>query len=484
MNTRHEVLVAGLLSGTAYSIQVRNTDLTGNASQLTPPDVLLFDSERASAPPVLSEWRVKNISDNKVKISWKTDKFTKTELQYNLLGKVDSHKKHSTSLGYRHSIYLSRLKSGAPYEFFIVSTDLDGQRTIASDDMHFTTTSNNDKKAPIFVVTPKAFDILDNSALLTWQTDDFSTAVINFGLSKKKFDNRQHISDFKQRQSWLMSGLEVGTRYYYRVTSIDHAGNKKRSDILKFRTRGVALDTDADGIPDAHDLDDDNDGIPDVVELDYGLNSKNKDDGTKDLDADGLSNVEEFLAKTNLFKDTVAPVLSIPSDLTVVAMGPKAKIELGEATAVDYVDGLLPVHNDAPALFTAGEHTVKWRVADKHGNQTTASQLIRVIPSVFIETPTHLREGGELEVKFYFHGSAIKYPVIIPYKITGTATAGKDHNLNNGELIISQGNTGSITVKAFEDYAYDMAEYIDITLGDVQNAVASEASSVRIIIVE
>ncbi|MFV2057143.1 MAG: fibronectin type III domain-containing protein, partial [Thiohalomonadales bacterium] len=379
---------------------------------------------------------------------------------------------------------ISGLKAGARYEFFIVSTNVDGQTTLANKDMRFTTTSHNDRKAPSFIVAPQVYDVLDNSALLTWQTDDFASAIIDYGITKQNLSTRHKVIDFEQRHSWLMSGLDVGTRYYYRVTSIDYAGNTKRSELLRLRTRGTALDTDGDGISDALDTDDDNDGIPDIVELDYGLDSKNSRDGTLDLDADGMSNIEEFIAKTNLFKDSVAPVLTIPANISVIAMGPNTIIDIGVATAMDYHDGVLRVENDAPTSFSAGEYSVNWRVSDKQGNQSIATQLISVIPSVHIATAKSVREGEQLKITFYFHGTAIDYPVIIPYRISGTATAGTDHDLHDGKIVISTGNKASIVLNAIEDYAYDMPEYIDISLGNIENAAASESSSVRIAITE
>ena len=47
------------------------------------------------------------------------------------------------------------------------------------------------------------------------------------------------------------------------------------------------------------DLDSDGDGIPNKVELAWGLDPNNADDAKEDLDGDGFSNLEEYLAKTD-----------------------------------------------------------------------------------------------------------------------------------------------------------------------------------------
>jgi hypothetical protein len=74
-------------------------------------------------------------------------------------------------------------------------------------------------------------------------------------------------------------------------------------------------DTDSDGERDYIDTDDDNDGLPDTWEEDYGLDpldsvGDNGRDG--DLDNDGWTNYEEYIAGTNPADDTSFPELSRP----------------------------------------------------------------------------------------------------------------------------------------------------------------------------
>ncbi|MBP5321378.1 MAG: zinc ribbon domain-containing protein [Kiritimatiellae bacterium] len=47
------------------------------------------------------------------------------------------------------------------------------------------------------------------------------------------------------------------------------------------------------------DVDKDKDGIPDKIELAWGLDPENPEDAAGDLDGDGFSNLEEYLAKTD-----------------------------------------------------------------------------------------------------------------------------------------------------------------------------------------
>ncbi|PKG96786.1 right-handed parallel beta-helix repeat-containing protein [Paraglaciecola sp. MB-3u-78] len=63
---------------------------------------------------------------------------------------------------------------------------------------------------------------------------------------------------------------------------------------------GEHLDFDKDGVGDFADNDDDDDGIPDDFEFSHGLNSKDASDALLDMDGDGSSNLDEFLASTDL----------------------------------------------------------------------------------------------------------------------------------------------------------------------------------------
>jgi RHS repeat-associated protein len=67
-----------------------------------------------------------------------------------------------------------------------------------------------------------------------------------------------------------------------------------------------SVDTDADGIGNNADTDDDNDVMPDVYETANGLDPL-VDDSAYDLDNDGVSNLDEFLAGTDPNDDTSFP---------------------------------------------------------------------------------------------------------------------------------------------------------------------------------
>ena len=117
-----------------------------------------------------------------------------------------------------------------------------------------------------------------------------------------------------------LNGLIEGTTYYYVVRAYSGSDESGDSNEVQFTPVAINMDSDGDGIDDASDAfpndpsewldldadgigdnadtDDDGDGMPDVWEVLYGLNPLS-DDAGHDLDNDGVSNMEEYLADSD-----------------------------------------------------------------------------------------------------------------------------------------------------------------------------------------
>ncbi len=217
--------------------------------------------------------------------------------------------------------------------------------------------------------------------------------------------------------------------------------------------------------------DDDGDGIPNDVEIDVGLNPNDGNDAALDLDGDGRTNIEEYLQGANIAVDDVAPLLSIPADLVVNSTGPTTAIDLGVATATDMKDGAIVPVVDNPGPYVPGRHILTWSATDQAGNTATAQQIVDVIPMVSFSVSQAIDEGTDTSVSVTLNGSAVTYPVTVPYTVAGTAESPTDHNLVNGEVVIESGIAGSIEITSIDDGIWEGDETIVITMGTPTNAV-------------
>lgn len=183
----------------------------------------------------------------------------------------------------------------------------------------------------------------------------------------------------------------------------------------------IEVDTDGDGEIDALDNDDDNDGIPDTIEILHGLDPLDASDASADKDGDGRSNLEEHQSG---------------NDISIVDNTPNQTM-LAEVS------------------FSA--------------NQTVISGATNQVVSVDVIL-SKIPEN---------------YPVTISYIVNGTATAGEDHTLVAGTVIIESGTIQTIKFELLADeLADETQETIILIMGDVSNAVAGSQSSHTVFVSE
>ena len=76
--------------------------------------------------------------------------------------------------------------------------------------------------------------------------------------------------------------------------------------------------------------------------------------------------------------DNSPPVLSLPADISAEANALLSSVNIGTASALDLVDGVVAVTNDAPILFPLGTTIVNWSAVDSQGNRISKQQTITV----------------------------------------------------------------------------------------------------------
>jgi len=76
--------------------------------------------------------------------------------------------------------------------------------------------------------------------------------------------------------------------------------------------------------------------------------------------------------------DTTAPELIVPEDVIVDSFSLENLVEIGDADALDLVDMLPTITNDAPETFPLGDTIVTWNVSDNFGNSNSFQQVLSV----------------------------------------------------------------------------------------------------------
>ncbi|MCL1039596.1 putative Ig domain-containing protein [Shewanella submarina] len=283
---------------------------------------------------------------------------------------------------------------------------------------------------------------------------------------------------------WLVfdknTGTLSGTPAYddvgrYNGLVITVSDGFSQASLPEFNIRVLARDTDGDGIADAE-------------ELACGMDINNPDDALIDSDGDGMANGEECYANQNPFVDDIAPVITLPDDVYVDADALFTRVELGKASATDFINGVntsccepLPKSLiDGKPLFAPGTHEVIWQAQDEAGNIAESVQLVHVAPLVSVSKDQQAVEGVTVSIGVHLNGESPAYPLVIPYSVSGTAGI-EDHDLVSGELTIESGMEGIITFSIFNDgVESEGSESVVVTLSDELNLGAKFSHTVFI----
>jgi VCBS repeat-containing protein len=236
---------------------------------------------------------------------------------------------------------------------------------------------------------------------------------------------------------------------------------------------------------DVCDLDDDNDGIPDTFEAANGLDSFDAADAALDADGDGISNLDEFLAGSNLnfaiitidSTGYLTPYTLVKPEPTIVAAG--ATAVTGSAT------GVTTVAVGIDTAYRAGHYDVTWTAFNSSDTSLgTSVQSFDVRPIVSFAADQLSDETGTVTVKATLNGQAANYPVVVTYNVSGTADS-SDHNAVPGSFSFTSPNQiSNFSFEILADTLVEGTETVVFTLVSVVNAVISSDATHTVSIVE
>ena len=99
-------------------------------------------------------------------------------------------------------------------------------------------------------------------------------------------------------------------------------------------------------------------------------------------------------------RDTTAPAVTAPPDITAELTGVPMSVQIGTATATDAVDSSVTVTSNAPSSFPLGTTTITWTATDSSGNSASAKQAVTVRdttpPTIMVSTPSRVEANTSM----------------------------------------------------------------------------------------
>jgi hypothetical protein len=257
--TSHSVTLTGLLSSATYHFRVRSRGSSEAVSQ----DYTFTTGGNPAAEdltgPTISSVQAESISYNSVAITWKTDETASSQVVYGTSQTYGATTTLDTTLTRNHAVVISNLSQNTKYYYKVISKDQAGNQTEddnSGQSYNFTTlTPQTETKivsaggggtAPAPDTTPpgilslKAVELTENSAKITWSTNEGATGLVKYGQTTVYGLEVSESTGYFYSHEIKLDNLTPGTLYHFKAISRDLAGNSGESSDQTFTTLGEA----------------------------------------------------------------------------------------------------------------------------------------------------------------------------------------------------------------------------------------------------
>jgi len=239
LSIEHKVLLTGLKPGVRYFFIATSTDAANNPATSSEVSDFKMPAEPDNAPPSFTGGpMVDGVSDTFATIVWTTDKPSTAEVSCSngetaveAFGEAD---------GLEHSVIVFGLEPLTGYSCIAAATvEASGSET-QSDSFNFTTLAAPDVDPPVIIGKPLATAGFE-TATITWDTDEPSDGVVEYGPSPEDLSKTQSLASFaRNNHSVALHSLSPESTYYFRVLSTDISGNgPAASKVDFFKTKAM-----------------------------------------------------------------------------------------------------------------------------------------------------------------------------------------------------------------------------------------------------
>ncbi|MEI6887430.1 MAG: fibronectin type III domain-containing protein, partial [bacterium] len=229
--TSYTINLEGLESGSKYYYRVNPVDSEGIEYEGTILDLTTLPKPSVSDVKIQ---QIKNTADTTILVSWNTNTDMSSILTYypETNSKQTQDKIDLTLLKGEHKATLSGLLSEKSYILVVKGRDSQGNEAV-SESIKFTTAT--DTRPPS--ITDMTSESVPNELkttnsgkseiIVTWNTDEPSTSIVEYGEGYSEIYPMKSITDFNLTYNHMvvLSGLEPSKVYHFRAVSKDKAEN-------------------------------------------------------------------------------------------------------------------------------------------------------------------------------------------------------------------------------------------------------------------
>ena len=227
MKTSHSVRVKGLAPATDYAVTVSATDAFGNGpTRSAPVNVTTAAVADGTAPVVIGPIEVCDRRADLLLLCFRTDEPASALVNYGPADGAMTLTAARAQLVREHRIALGGLNPNATYRFQVVLTD--GAGNMGTSAIGSATTTDQPVSLTVLSGPTLAYTSNDR-VLIVWTTNKPATSLVEYGTTG--FDSQVADGKLVTSHSVLVTGLQAGTAYQFRITSTDVAGNNVRAGL-------------------------------------------------------------------------------------------------------------------------------------------------------------------------------------------------------------------------------------------------------------
>lgn len=242
--TLNYVLQMGLTEGVEYSYKVRSVDdIINNSAYSDTVSKVAGSNPSDQIFPEITSVSNSTTTVNSTIITWTTSEVASSIVMYSTDPTVPVGSNTQGVSGYveSHTVMLTGLSSATGYYYKVQSADPSGNTSESA--IYSFTTATPDTTGPFIFLPIIESDITENSAIISWDTDELSTSFVEYATSTG-FSSGILQGDFTltTTHSITIYGLNPSTQYYYKVRSSDDSNNESVSAENDFSTLASSSD--------------------------------------------------------------------------------------------------------------------------------------------------------------------------------------------------------------------------------------------------